>query len=165
MPVVSASFFRPPEAEVTLPSMAGTENRVLLRKPNVVDILAERIELLGVFETAVDTLRETEGAAPEETDTGALSDQNRDQIRLYRDLTPLLNAVVMASMVEPKPTEDAEPGAGEFYIGWMDAQDKTHIFQWAMGDEFENAARFRREVQGDDADGSSDGEGVRDATG
>lgn len=137
--VAGPDSFRPDEEEVQLPSQQGTDRCVVLRRPDLIQLISGDGDVPDVLTNLVLSMLNGSG--------------RKQQLEITRETLPQLmgslNTVAMAAFVRPKLwlREEAE---GEFVpASWISFADKAWVFAWALGGEYQAADRFRAQPNGD----------------
>jgi len=132
MPVIAGpDDFRPKHHEVQLPSQAGTGKAVLLRKPNIIDLIDQ------------------DGSVPDpltEMMLSSISGRPQKEINLDAQRLPgLLKAVdriAVACFVQPKLWYEDDGDDAHVPVAWVPLEDKMFVASWALGREYQPAAAF-----------------------
>lgn len=136
--ILDAKSFNP-AVEVELPSMRGTGNVVLLRKPDLYSLLDGKGE-------ASDPL------------TNMLMSSLSGKVEGDANFTPqellamigMLDRICVATFVSPKVTLDADGGDTHLPARYISLADKQFIMTWAMGaDVYKKTKSFRKQPSGD----------------
>jgi hypothetical protein len=144
--IASPSDFGQAE-EVQLPSQAGTDKAVLLRRPDVIDLIASDGNVPDLLSDLV--MRGVNGG--EQVELGITKEN-------LPDIGKTLDIVAKACFVQPKLWDNAEADGEHIPVKWLTFQDKSFVFAWALGGEYQSAKSFRDEPDaGMDAVPSSNG--------
>lgn len=136
--ILDAKSFNP-AIEVELPSMRGTGNVALLRKPDLYSLLDDSGE-------ASDPL------------TNMLMSSLSGQVVVNTKFTPsdliammgMLNRICVATFVSPKVTLDDEGDDTRLPVRFITLADKQFVMEWAMGaDVYKKTKSFRKQPSGD----------------
>lgn len=123
------------EEEVTLPS----GKVVRLRRPDLVDLLMGNGDIPDVLTNMI---------------VDSINGGGRKEFEINKETLPQLiesiNVIAKAVFVEPKLWNEiyADEAQGIIPIGWVSFADKTHVFAWAMGAQFQPAETFPAQQNG-----------------
>lgn len=132
--IAGGEDFAPKTETVQLPSQAGTDKAVRLKKPDQVGLIENLPDVLSGIVAA--------GMKGQSTEF----DLNKETVP---DLMRALNVVAIECFVEPKLHAGDEMDAGRVPVKWIQFQDKVWVFNWALGEEYPRAESFRGEQSAD----------------
>jgi len=156
--IATAEDFAPTEETVQLPSQQGTDAGVLLRRPDVVNIVASDGNVPDLLTAQVVDM--IEGKQPNGKNPLAQGDAQEN----VRQVMQLVNIVCTAAFVDPpvhNDGSDEKDAQGRIPVQWLDFNDRTFVFEWALGGNFDKLQSFRPESDDavpDGADRAPDGD-------
>lgn len=129
--------FNPPET-VQLPSQEGTDQAVLLKRPDLISLVAAgEGDIPDVLTGLIMQTIERQGQRTEFTPTR----ENLPQIM------QAVNVLCKATFVQPK-VWDADSDETHLSVQDIPFADKMFVFGWALGGEYKPAKSFRPEPNG-----------------
>ncbi len=136
--ILDAKSFNP-AIEVELPSMRGTGNVVLLRKPDLYSLLDDSGEASDPLTNML---------------IGSLSGKVEGNTNFTSSellaMLGMLDRICVATFISPKVTLDAEGDDTHLPVRFITLEDKQFVMAWAMGaDVYEKAKSFRKKPTGD----------------
>ncbi len=142
--IASADDFLSENEVVQLPSQAGSDAGVLLRRPDIVSMMAagdgDVPDILSSM--VVRMLNEKPGAAGPAQEL-KITAENLPQVMQS------INTIAVAAFVDPPLTLAAEPHDGRIPVSRIKFEDKVFVFGWAIGGEqTAGAQRFPAKARG-----------------
>lgn len=119
------------EEMVVLPSLRTSGMKVKLRCPDLVDMILADGEVIDLLTPVVMSAGQNVGGTTAAGNLGVVF----DLVKQIPALLPKVNAVVAATIVEPRLSTDP---TSEAYVGKLPAQDRFFVLSWALGKEFGN---------------------------
>jgi hypothetical protein len=146
--ILDAKSFNP-AVEVELPSMRGTGNVVLLRKPDLYSLLD------GNGETSDPLTNMLMGSLAGKVE-GTVSFNPQELLAMIG----MLDRICVATFVSPKVTLDADGGETHLPARYITLADKQFVMGWAMGADVYNKTKSFRQQPPSDVEIVSEGEGI-----
>jgi len=140
--IASAEDFAPKIEVVQLPSQIGTDKAVKLRKPDLIGLIGKNgsvPDLLSQYVTQEISGKKRKKSGGEIEITG----EN------FPQLMEMMDMICIAAFIEPKLAAIEEPDGRHIPAAWIDFNDKSFVFSWALGTEYVPAERFRGQPGGD----------------
>jgi len=134
--IAGLDSFRPTAERVQLPSQAGTDEAVLLRRPDLVSLMANGDgDVPDVLSNLIlGMLQTTEGRQGKAQRVEITAENLPDVMRS-------LNVIALATFAEPRLTPASEPEGDAVPVHWLSFADKAWVFSWALGGEQAVAAQ------------------------
>ena len=146
--ILDAKSFNP-AVEVELPSMRGTGNVVLLRKPDLYSLLDGK----GEANDPLTNMLMGSLAGRVEGDTHFTPQELLAMIGM-------LDRICVATFVSPKVTLDADGGDNHLPARYITLADKQFVMQWAMGAEVYDKTKSFRQKSPSDVEAVPEGDGI-----
>ncbi len=132
--IATPADFAPQAEEVQLPSQLGTESCVLLQRPDVIALIGGDGEAPDVLSNLV--LSSLNGKAQAE----------KKGLEINRETLPqmlsTMRLIAKATFVQPKLWEKEESDQEHMPVKWLDFNDLSFVFAWALGAEYQPASSF-----------------------
>lgn len=136
--IATPSSFAPKTEQVQLPSQKGTEECVLLRRPDIIALVSGEGDVPDILTNLM--LSSINASQPSEM---AIDADNLPQV--FESMDHICKVCFVQPKLGDKDTEDAE----YMPVSWLSFTDRTFVFEWALGAQYEAASSFRPESDAD----------------